>query len=179
MAFKTLLLSLLFLTNHSFPQAGSPVTNRQVWLNIGAGPVSYTAFSEGGSSSASLNYAFKNKIWSAYLTYSARTVNLNDQYGQCCYPDNDPRIWDAGLHFGFMAKRRFWFATFTGGPGIVKGEKGVGQQKEKFFTPALSFGTQLFFTLPAMGLGVYGFANLNVEKPYYGFTFSFQLGKLR
>lgn len=90
---------------------------------------------------------------------------------------NPESVWDIGALYGRIAKASWGLASISGGVGIV----GVSAQQEN---SSLHLGIpmegQLFWTPTSMlGIGIYGFANLNSEKSFAGVLFCLQIGKLR
>jgi hypothetical protein len=98
--------------------------------------------------------------------------------------------FDVGVLYGkVLAKGKFSFASIAGGisyvGGVKRGEflyrKGITDYYEEVYIQTIGIPIELqsFLTLRLIGVGIYGFANLNPRNTFWGFTFCLQLGKLR
>lgn len=101
-----------------------------------------------------------------------------------------PSVSDFGVLYGRMAKVSFGFVSISGGISYVFGEqlgayKGISNytfnyETKTYSTIGIPFESQIFWTpRPNIGFGIYGFANINSERSFYGGLFCIQLGKLR
>ncbi len=96
-------------------------------------------------------------------------------------------VWDIGALYGRCYKSPSIFASISGGISIVGGgEHGGGgfgsspRVEETFSTVGVPIESLLYWTRSTnLGVGLYGFANLNSEKSFYGALLSVQIGNLR
>ena len=91
-------------------------------------------------------------------------------------------VWDVGALYGLSAKASCGFASISGGVGIIGGVRYRRSSNEwpTFLTVGIPIEGQLFWTpLSFLGIGIYGFADLNPEKSFVGALLCIQLGKLR
>ena len=108
---------------------------------------------------------------------------IGSQYG-------DYYVWDVGALYGRCFKGQSTFISMSGGIGMVRGINvitiydnwiRVGQRRTEWFTTiGIPVETQLYWTpISFLGIGLYGFANLNTEESFIGALASIQIGKLR
>jgi hypothetical protein len=97
-------------------------------------------------------------------------------------------LWDMGVLYGRIARRSYGFASISGGLGLVGGvhrgsfinlsDYTIRYEKHTYNTFGIPFESQLFWTpSPFVGFGIYGFANVNPEKSFFGGLFCIQLGR--
>ena len=108
-------------------------------------------------------------------------------FGDC--PDEDEIVWDIGILYGrssktSYAKTSYGLASVSGGisiVGVVRSDYYGGYyEKSTFLTIGIPIEVQLFWTpIPFLGIGIYGFANLNLEESFAGWLLCIQLGELR
>jgi len=165
----------LFLYNFIYPQElYSPITNTQGWVNIGVG---YSQMNNIQNASAlfSFSYAHKGKMFSVRYIYSESDIF------EFFEKTNDPKYFinEISLMYGFLNKHRFRFISFAFGLGLVNAEERNHNELNDIKEIGISVETQMFLTLPGLGIGIYGFGNLNRKWISYGFLVCLQLGKLR
>ncbi len=92
-------------------------------------------------------------------------------------------IWDAGLLYGYASTGKNTLFSIATGLSVAGGSKSVCFLcDEKIYTPAIGIPLNVQISLRplrAIGLGLYGFANINPEQPFAGTALIVQLGKLR
>ena len=103
-------------------------------------------------------------------------------------------VWDCGILYGRIAKASYGFASISTGISLVGGVRrgrylsssggwflGTNYyEQDNFVTVGIPVEGQLFWIpLNFLGIGLYGFANLNTEKSFIGALLCIQLGKLR
>ena len=97
-------------------------------------------------------------------------------------------VWDLGVLYGRIARRSFGFASISGGLCLVGGVRRgsfenlsnytIHYDKHPYNTFGIPFESQLFWTpSPFIGFGIYGFANVNPDKSFFGGLFCIQLGR--
>ena len=98
-------------------------------------------------------------------------------------------ISDISVLYGrVLAKGKLGFVSVGAGIGYVSGvkrgeylyEKDVTEYYERIdiHTIGVPIELQIFFTLRFIGVGIYGFANINRDDPFIGFAFCLQVGLL-
>lgn len=169
---------ILLLTNSSlFAQDKSSGTEeRHFWANVGGGGSwvrSGLGEDEGGiSGGISFSYQTGSNL------FSIRGVENEefklDLFGYTGPPD---KVWDMGVLYGRVAKASWGLASISGGVGIVGASEYEGSSSLHMGIPVEG---QLFWT-PSyrLGIGIYGFANLNTEKSFAGALLCLQIGRLR
>lgn len=104
-------------------------------------------------------------------------------------------LWEVGALYGKGVKSQRGFASIAAGVGVMGGDEprtlmvsisanGGGTITPAGPRPSTSIGipmeVQLFWTPTSfLGLGLYGFGNLNTEKSFAGALLAVQLGRLR
>jgi hypothetical protein len=92
-------------------------------------------------------------------------------------------LWDVGLLYGRALVSGLVHASAGAGVGLVGGRtrEGIHDDGEALPTTfGVPIAVELFFRpAPVIGLGVYGFGNVNQEESFAGVTAAVQLGRLR
>ncbi len=176
--FLELLFCALLLLNSNLisQEIFSPVTDKQGWLNIGVGPGKVIEQFE-GSIVGSFTYASNRKLVTLRYIYSKASYQRID-YDEV-YPLQLERVTEVSLLLGAMKKRRFAFTSLAVGLGYVEGKSESLNQFQNFRTIGVALESQLFLTLPGLGVGIYGYSNINPQTITYGFNIAVQMGKLR
>ena len=146
------------------------------WVNMGGGfglVNGGLGESEGGiSGGLSLSYQTGSSL------FSIRGV-INEEFKLDLWGYSGPpeRVWDVGVLYGRVAKASWGLASISGGVGIVGASEYEGSSSLHMGIPVEG---QLFWT-PSyrLGIGIYGFANLNTEKSFAGALLCLQIGRLR
>lgn len=106
-------------------------------------------------------------------------------------PSPSEGVWDFGVLYGRTIKDTYSFASLSGGisyvnvvrrGGFISSNGWFDSKYEKLVsnTVGIPIEGQFFFTpFPFLGIGIYGFANINPEKSFYGCLISVQFGRLR
>lgn len=162
---------------------------RQIqWFNAGLG-VSSFGTARGGS------FSYPSGKGLVSIRYVYNFMEIDPSPGYITSPSFNKNVWDAGVLFGKIAKASYGLASVSGGIGIVGGVRGqkdirstydyflvpypVDNDKERFLTVGFPVEGQLFWTpLPNLGIGIYGFANLNAEESFAGALLGLQMGKI-
>ena len=165
----------------------SPANGSQIdWLNAGVGMSTFgtsrgVSFSyPEGKSLISIRYVYNSSEFAPYSGLLQRH-GLNET------------VWDAGVLYGRRAKASYGLASVSGGIGMVGGVRGqkflrrnysgsipVEYPERRFITVGIPVAGQLFWTpLSNLGIGIYGFANLNPEESFAGALLGVQLGNLK
>lgn len=145
------------------------VNKKHYWVNFGIGAGSVGE--EGGAITANISYQFGKNL------FSLRALGNGELFGKS--------MSDYGLLYGQSLKQNSLFVSVGAGLALVEGSISHGlfsnQEAEKIGpTIGIPFEAQLFWRpLPFLGIGIYGFANVNPEEPFYGFALNLQIGKLR
>ena len=86
-------------------------------------------------------------------------------------------VWDVGVLYGRITKSDRGMASLSGGVGIV-GASDYGRAASH--RAGIPIEAQLFWIASdRLGLGIYGFANVNSDRSFAGALFCLQIGKLR
>lgn len=145
------------------------------WLNVGIGGSSF-----GLSAGLSYSLVSDNRL------YSVRGIH-NTEFN-ILGPEPDETVWDLGVLYGVFKKTPNSLVSISAGLAVVGGinrgefEYSSGwfdshYEKNTFLTAGVPFEAQLFWRpLKVLGIGLYGFANLNPEKSFSGGMLSLQLG---
>lgn len=150
------------------------------WVNIGIGSGSPTSGSGSDNSSISSGIIYSTLIGKGLL--SIRFVG-NKEFSFFVSPLES--IWDIGVLYGAITRSRYVFASISGGVAFVGGVQrtdiltSLDFQSEYESSSITSVGIPLesqFFWTPSryFGIGVYAFANVNLEKSFYGCLFCLQ-----
>ena len=169
---------------------GPKLGKANYWFNVGVGVAMVKGGFESGNSDneVGLSYGFnfstqmKKGLISIRYIYNEEMIFLNLQPKES--------VHDIGVLYGRIAKIPFGFASISGGISIVNGvHRGVFENlsdhsfnydRKPYFTFGIPLESQLFWTpFPFMGVGIYGFANINQEKTFFGGLFCVQIGKLK
>ena len=164
----------LFVAEAAHAPATSYGRESRFWIGSGLGLVAISNYAgeQGifGLFAGNLNatYQFGRNLVSARTALA--TVFIGEGY------------YDVGLLYGRVLSEGFFFTSVGAGVAYVEGENvGLfGDNEELFATISLPLEVQLFVRpLRFIGVGIYGFANINREKNFVGATFSVQIGNLR
>ncbi|MGD8778804.1 MAG: hypothetical protein PVH88_07560 [Ignavibacteria bacterium] len=157
-----LFVLLVSLCSSNFAQSGN-----FFWVDLGLGGGSVD---EGGSFNFNAAYQFNENLLSLRALMCGKLFE-----GKC--------LNDYSLLYGRVLFSSTALFSVGGGIGIVTGKRSKGlfsEKKEIKTTIALPLETQLFWRpFRFLGLGLYGFANINSEESFAGGTFSLQVGLLR
>lgn len=162
------LMAVLLLTFSNSVHAQSD-DERFFWVNFGIGGGSVGE--EGASVNLTANYQFRGNL------LTMRITSCGELFGRS--------LNDYGIVYGRVLTPSTFLISLGGGLGIVDGEIRYGllswREPDKIeMTIGLPLEAQLFWkALRFLGLGIYGFANINPEESFYGCTLSLQIGKLR
>lgn len=165
------ILGILFLIPLQQIQGQEKSNNvRRTWLGLGAGAANGLI-----AGSANLTFQFDKNLISL-RTWGATTLCVTCE-------EDQPAFRDYSVLYGCATLSRSFHASLAAGPGIVAGNYGAddpfepGEKLEN--TIGLALEGQLFVYGSHAGIGLYGFANINSQKSFYGLTLSVQLGDLR
>lgn len=168
-----LILTLLCISENVFTIKNNEISpnndhpNNLFWIKAGLG-VGGSKQHDGIAFGANLSYQ------KDYHLFSVRSVAYIWQIGMFSSPGGG--FIDAGVLYGRVAKKKYGFASLSGGLAVAKGNP----NSENITTLGLPLETQLFFTpFSFLGLGITGFANINPEESFYGGLICIQIGKLR
>ena len=161
---------MIFLFDLSYAQLdNSSVKKKYYWVNFGAG--SGTISEDAFALSANATYQFGKNL------LTLRAAGTGELFGKS--------IGDNGLLYGLALEQKRVFISVGAGIAFVEGSISHGlfstREPEKIGpTIGIPLEIQLFWR-PArfLGIGLYGFANLNPEESFAGVSLSLQLGKLR
>lgn len=173
-------------TSSVYAQHNSKANDSQIqWFNAGFG-ISSSGSSRGGS----FSYPTERGIISLRFVYNSSDADPSPSFLRM-----DPyrkTVWDAGVLSGKMAKSSYGIAFLSGGIGVVGGVLdreyvGIGSlyspsefRDNRFLTIGIPIEGQLFWTpYSFLGVGLYGFANINPEESFAGALLGIQMGKLR
>lgn len=143
-------------------------------LNVGLGLSSLGAL----AGAASLNTGIGPVLVSLRTTANSESLRLFDE---------STEMFDVGLLAGWRFKDHNTYVSVAAGLGsvfgshAVPGESVVDTKRERLGpVVGLPFEGQVFFAGDgAIGIGLYGYANLNRERSFGGVALCFRLGSLR
>ena len=174
---RTLFLSLMILFLYSPALSGQhsvlDVVERRWWVNLGVGQGN-------AGTDADQNIVFYgsfNKPQNRLLFFTGRAsyaqeINIFEGADR-------QKFWDAGLLAGLYAKGDLAYVSISGGLGLTGGRGNAGPEGDNFVTIGVPLESQLFFTLPNLGVGLTGLLNLNPERTFWGAMLTLQFGELR
>jgi len=149
---------------------------RHYWVNLGGGfcCVHGGLGEDDGGVSGGIGFSYR----SGGNLFSFRAVGNSefklDLWGYSGPPD---KVWDVGVLYGRITKSDRGMASLSGGVGIV-GASDYGRATSH--RVGIPIEAQLFWIASdRLGLGIYGFANVNSDRSFAGALFCLQIGKLR
>lgn len=161
-----------FVSQASPPDRSAQTKERHYWANMGGGFASVPGGlgeDDGGiSGGLSLSYRIGGSL------FSIRAVENSefklDLWGYSGPPD---KVWDIGMLYGRVTKATHGLASISAGVGIVgASHNGKGLPLHM----GIPLDVQLFWTPSSvLGFGIYGFANVNAYKSFYGMLVCVQL----
>lgn len=152
------------------------------WVNAGLGLGAFDSRLAGSTGISLLSYQTGIRIVSIRNNIEVSIVLFGHS------PSPEESVWDIGILYGIIAKGSYGSASISGGVSLVGGiRRGKPLPGSSYRYEELSFKTvgipieaQLFFTpFSFLGVGFYGFANLNLEKSFWGALLCLQVGKLK
>lgn len=147
---------------------------KHYWVNAGFG-FSSPQFRDGIPFSMGMSFSYQTgkSLISLRSVYNI-DVSFNIFGGP---PPLAETAWDIGVLYGRIAKASYGFASISGGVSIVGG---LRAEEGSFLNAGIPIEGQLFWTPTSLvGVGIYGFANLNKERSFAGALLCIQIGKLR
>lgn len=143
----------------------------QWWLNLGAGISNFNSGEEQVFLYGSFNKPRTDRLLlSARYSY-ARELEVQEM-------TTAERNWDLSALASLYLKGDGGYFSAGTGLGVNGGMFRQGRM-EKYLTVGIPIETQLFLTLPNVGLGIVGMANINVKNTNWGVGLAVQFGQLR
>lgn len=186
----TMVKTFLPLEGVSEYKYGPKLEKANYWFNVGVGAgtviggfdSNHTDNAIGPSFGISFSSQKKKGLLSIRFIYTEEMIFLNLLPKQT--------VSDIGVLYGRIAKNHYGFASVSGGISCASGvQRGAFQNlsdhsfnydKKPYITLGIPLESQLFWTPSSfIGIGIYGFANINPEKSFWGGLFCIQLGKLK
>lgn len=159
----------LFVAEAAQAPATSNGRDSRFWIGSGLGVAALTIADEQGifgvaAGNLNATYQYGRTLVSARVTLA--TLPFGPIYS------------DVGLLYGRVLSQGSFFASVGAGVAFVEGNYvGVGDNEDLFSTIGLPLEVQLFARpFRFIGVGIYGFANVNPEQSFLGATFSVQIG---
>lgn len=146
-------------------------SDHQWWLNLGAGLGNLASENE-----TVMLYASFNKPKSENLLLSSR-YSFSQQLGLLEFVEPETN-WDLSALASYYIKKNGGFFSIGTGLGL-NGGKMRDPSLQNYLTVGLPIETQLFMTLPSVGIGLVGIVNINPKTTYWGVTAALQFGSLR
>lgn len=182
-----LICLVVIFSKYCYGQDSKESNKGYAWVNLGFGVSSY-----GISAGLSGSYQKNNKIISI-----RHTTNIQEEFHLGGSYKDEPllKVGDYGLLFGFTKKGKISLITISIGiSGVSYNERGkllssnsVGgifgysydiYKEINKFSIGIPFESQLFISFNNIGIGIYGYANLNIQRPFIGVLFCLQFGKI-
>ena len=143
-------------------------------LGVGQADGELDASSMNGFFAGSLNGSYQN---GANL-FSTRSAIVSS--GCFLQPCDHEVFWDVALLYGRSTTQKWAQASIALGPAVTgRVEEHDSHPPEAEFeewtTIGLAGEVQLFLRIPIIGVGLYGFANLNDRESFYGLTLNLQV----
>jgi hypothetical protein len=167
---------------------GSKLEKADFWFNAGVG----ACMVSGGFGNNSADYFDGPSLGMSFSTRKNKgLVSFRFLYNEeMIFLRTSPleMVWDVGVLYGRIARTSYGFASISGGFGLVGGVRRGSftdlsnytfhYEKHSYNTIGIPFEGQLFWTpYHFIGFGIYGFANINPEKSFFGGLFCIQLGR--
>jgi hypothetical protein len=163
--------------SHSYAQdTSSNIEEHHFWANMGGGGswVHGGLGEDEGGISGGMSFSYQK----GSNLFSIRGV-VNEEFKLDLWGYSGPpeAVWDVGALYGRIAKASWGLASISGGVGIVGASEYEGVTSYRLGIPVEG---QLFWTPTSiLGIGIYGFANLNSKKSFIGALACVQIGILR
>lgn len=145
--------------------------DRHIWVNVGSGFASVPkglGEDDGGlAAGASLSYRNGGSL------FSVRWVT-NFEFQLDIWGESGPAetVWDLGALYGRVAKAEHGMASMSAGVGVVGGSREGNRVPLHMGIPV---DIQLFWTPSSVvGIGIYGFADVNSYKHFRGLLLCIQ-----
>lgn len=173
----------LFIVYIGITEAADKKNTHLFWINSGP---SFDLFDPTGALVGSVSGSYQYQRHLASVRYSYNTLH----YELFSDPAID-EIWDIGLLYGVAFKKTFGFISASTGIAYVGGQvrgdpyrvdliRKKYREVRKIQTVGLPVAVQLFWTpFRFIGLGLYGFANINSETTYVSCNLHLQVGRLK
>ena len=172
---KFILIPLLLFTFANTIHAQSTNSNANdkfFWLNAGLGPNTFGE--EGLSLGVNMNatYQFSRHMFSLRLNGCSEFFTEN-------------KITEYGLLYGYALASSHILLSLGAGIAVVSGSisKGLFAEEEpEEIGPTVGLPLEVHLCWRAfrfLGIGLYGYANMNPEESFAGVTLNLQIGKLR
>lgn len=137
-------------------QGGEKAADGLLWLTGGVG-----LGSEGAAAVASLDVAWNEHLFSLRTAHTGSVIGYSQRYH------------DVGLLYGRAVRWSEGVAALSAGLAVARGDLDGTR-------PSLPVAARTSWHFsPALGIGVYGFLNLNREQPFGGAALTLELGVLR
>jgi hypothetical protein len=155
----------------------------QWWFNTGLGICNVNSY---GDYLVSFGINYSEHIKRGLISYRFIRNEEFILFG----PRPSESVWDLGVLYGRFAKTSDGFASVSAGVSYVGGVRRgkflsssgwiSNYEKLTFRTIGIPLEGQLFWTPTSfVGIGIYGFANMNLEKSFFGGLLCIQIGKIR
>lgn len=175
--FTTILFLLLFNFSLKGQNAAIEEPEQLWWINLGMGILYPPNYGSDNSPYIPLMASFTKPLSSNFLLTGRITYAEDVTF---FLPPIKSEIYrDYSFLAGFYSKGRVGYASLGAGLGMDSGRFEKDGKLEDFSTIGLPLESQVFLTLPFVGLGLVGMANINSERSTWGFTISLQFGNLR
>jgi len=178
LVFMLTMFVMIFCATGSVSAGNDGDDGHYFWVNLGVG-MGMGADPDGDICSSPgivISYLAGTHLFSLRYAHSYEINILGPS------PSNE--VLDIGVLYGIIAKNEIGFASVSAGLGGVKGIKRVSAGPteyigESVFTTGVPLEAQLFWNpVSFFGLGLYAFANANLERPFGGVLFCVQAGNL-
>jgi hypothetical protein len=141
------------------------------WVNLGAGINQL-----GNTNQQFMLYGSINKPRTDRLLLTGRFTYAREmEEPEFTGPENN---WDISGLASLYLKGDAGYFSIGAGLGVNGGKIRAGRL-EQYLTVGLPIETQLFATLPSLGIGLVGTANINPKTTYWGVGLALQFGTLR
>lgn len=161
-----LILFMCFSPSQSEAQSSNQI--RRGWSSVGLG----VADSPPIALATNLTYQFGANL------VSARGTIVGEYCIENC--DYEESFWDLGLLYGRSTMRKWVQASIAFGPALTgRQDHHIDPIADEYTTIGLAGEMQLSAHLAFIGIGLYGFANINSRDSFIGLALILQIGKLQ
>jgi len=181
--FIIVLVHIFFFEDYYlFAQNSSSSDSYKFWISVGLGPVGGDNILFGGV----LGLSFSKGV----NLISIRAINFAEiSRREPCRDGSSEKLkkaTDISFLYGVNKNCKWSFASVAIGLSTIRGTQKKQYSNpnrstyKNFSTIGIPIETQLFLKLlPGMGIGIYGFLNINNKSSFGGIFLSLQYGKLR
>jgi hypothetical protein len=168
-------LSQYIENSHSTDKLESQAThpNHPWWVNLGAGPA-FVGTAVAMSAGMVYSYQFDQSLISGRIL---GITNYNPTVQEIDRSNTLYKMADYGILYGPLWRTEYGYLSIGTGIGLVRAAYETSTDNPSKSSISIPIEAQWFWRFtPYAGIGVYTYATLNYEKPFYGVLVCAQLG---